>query len=69
MTSLEKLTIDELGDRRAALRQELAAVTEVLQGRIVAAVEAKEVSEAEASRRGKVDRMIVRKWLGKGPRR
>lgn len=59
------MTLDELGDRRVALREELAAVTEAIRIRVVDDIGAGELNESEAQRRGRVDRMTVRKWLGK----
>jgi hypothetical protein len=56
--------VEELGTRREALRAELADLTERLRAKAIAAVNA-EVPEAVVARAGRVDRMTMRKWLGK----
>jgi transposase len=66
--TLDEMTLDELGAHRAQLRQETETVTTAIRQRVVDAITAGELTEAEAARRTRVDRMIIRKWLGKGPR-
>ena len=60
----DELTLAELGARRTLLRDELKTVTARLE---VAAKEAlaADRSESEVAREAQVDRMTVRKWLGK----
>lgn len=58
------MTLAELGERRAALREELAAVTRRLEEKTLEDLRAGK-SESEVAREGRVDRMTVRKWLGK----
>lgn len=60
-----KLTLDELGDLRVSLREQQDAVFEAIRVRVVDGIAAGELNESQAQRRGKVDRMTVRKWLGK----
>lgn len=62
---MDEMTLDELGARRAALRRELATLTEAIRVRVIDGIAAGELNESEAHRRAQVDRMIVRKWLGK----
>jgi DNA invertase Pin-like site-specific DNA recombinase len=61
---MAELTLAELGERRAALREELAAVTRRLEEKALEDLGAGK-SESEVAREGRVDRMTVRKWLGK----
>lgn len=55
----------ELGAKRAELRAELERVTEALERKVVEASEQQEDSEANIARAAQVDRMTVRRWLGK----
>lgn len=61
---MTEITLAELGERRAALREELAAVTRRLEEKALKDLSAGK-SESEVAREGRVDRMTVRKWLGK----
>lgn len=62
MNEVDELSL--LGNRRAELRAELRGVTEQIR---VAALKEIETgaTEVDVSRRGRVDRMTVRKWQGK----
>lgn len=55
----------ELGAKRAELRAELERVTEALERKVVEASKRAEDSEANIARAARVDRMTVRRWLGK----
>lgn len=57
-------TLADLGERRAALRKELQDLTERLRLRALAEIAAGR-SESEVARDARVDRMTVRKWVGK----
>jgi hypothetical protein len=59
------MTLAELGELRAALRDKLKTVTEDLRTKSLEELDAKRMSEAEVSRVAKVDRMTIRKWQGK----
>jgi hypothetical protein len=61
---MEELTLEELGRRRAMLREELKSITERIQVKALAEL-AEGKSESDVSRRGQVDRMTMRKWQGK----
>jgi hypothetical protein len=56
--------LEDLGGRREALRAELADLTERLRVKAVAA-HADGHPEAVVARAAHVDRMTMRKWLGK----
>jgi cell division GTPase FtsZ len=56
--------VEVLGDRREALRAELAKVTAQLAQLAVQAHEAG-AAETVVAKAAKVDRMTMRKWLGK----
>lgn len=60
----ERMSLAELGERRAALREELRAVTEDLEARALEELAAGK-AEAAVAREAQVDRMTVRKWQGK----
>lgn len=63
MTELDKLEI-AAGNERAA-RYAAAAAREQLREAVVATIRAGEVTEARAARLADVDRMTVRRWMGK----
>lgn len=60
----DELTLAELGARRTALRDELKTVTARVEAAAREALAAGR-SESEVAREAQVDRMTVRKWLGK----
>lgn len=57
-------TLDSLGRARTLARQEAKQATAHVRGMTILAV-SEGVPEAEAARRAQVDRMTVRRWLGK----
>jgi hypothetical protein len=61
---MAEMTLEELGELRAALRAKLRTVTEQLRVKALAEMDAGR-SESEVSRLGQVDRMTMRKWQGK----
>jgi len=61
---MKELTLEELGRRRAMLREELQAITERLQAKALEEIAAGR-AEAEVAREAGVDRMTMRKWQGK----
>lgn len=61
---MKEPTLEDLGDRRMALREELAVVTERLRAKALEELGAG-ANESEVTRRAQVDRMTVRKWQGK----
>jgi hypothetical protein len=63
MTTKE-VTLAELGARRSALREELKDLTVRLEVAAKAELAAGR-GESEVAREAQVDRMTVRKWLGK----
>ncbi len=61
---MTEMTLAEMGERRAALRAELAELTERLRLRALADL-GDGRGESEVAREAQVDRMTVRKWQGK----
>lgn len=61
---MTELTLEELARRRAELRERLDEVTALMKPLVIAELEAG-MPQARAAREYGIDRMTIRKWIGK----